>query len=314
MAFKWLLPHGPDGWTAIDCQNGMFGVSVKSPTQRGERAKVLQYAALPRANLDQTSLIQMGKLMHGQDLPLIHVLSRKEYQMFLVDKAAVRPEEMESSLRWSLTPLLDYPASDANLSWMAIPQTQAGSNRTPQLYVIATRRELANQRTDLFENARIPVSVLDIRETGQRNISAALNDQEAAVCLIYAEPQGVQLTVTYQGELYLERYIRESLFNVEGEREAITEDQKLDRVALEVQRSIDFVHRNAASIPFDGIFVAPTQSDIGLVEKLNSRLLTDISALDLSTVFEWPAGSDLVKPEIQALYFSALGAALRLKE
>ena len=314
MAFKWLLPHGPDGWTAIDCQNGMFGVSVKSPTQRGERAKVLKHVAMPGANLDQTSLIQMGKLMHGQDLPLIHVLARKEYQMFLVDKAAVRPEEMESSLRWSLTPLLDYPASDANLSWMAIPQTQAGSNRTPQLYVIATRRELANQRTDLFENARIPVSVLDIRETGQRNISAALNDQEAAVCLIYAEPQGVQLTVTYQGELYLERYIRESLFNVEGEREAITEDQKLDRVALEVQRSIDFVHRNAASIPFDGIFVAPTQSDIGLVEKLNSRLLTDISALDLSTVFEWPAGSDLVKPEIQALYFSALGAALRLKE
>ena len=314
MAFKWLLPHGPDGWTAIDCQNGMFGVSVKSPTQRGQRAKVLKHVAMPGANLDQTSLIQMGKLMHGQDLPLIHVLARKEYQMFLVDKAAVRPEEMESSLRWSLTPLLDYPASDANLSWMAIPQTQAGSNRTPQLYVIATRRELANQRMDLFENARIPVSVLDIRETGQRNISAALNDQEAAVCLIYAEPQGVQLTVTYQGELYLERYIRESLFNVEGEREAITEDQKLDRVALEVQRSIDFVHRNAASIPFDGIFVAPTQSDIGLVEKLNSRLLTDISALDLSTVFEWPAGSDLVKPEIQALYFSALGAALRLKE
>jgi len=74
------------------------------------------------------------------------------------------------------------------------------------------------------------------------------------------------------------------------------------------------VHRNAASIPFNGIFVAPTQSDIGLVQKLQSRLLAEVSALDLNTLFEWPEDSDLVKPEVQALYFNALGAALRWKE
>ena len=314
MSFKWLWSTGPDGWTAIDCQGGIFGVSVKSPRKPGDRAVVVKHASMPSASLDQANLTQMSKLLHDQGFPLVHVLARKEYQMFLVDKAAVRPEEMESSLRWSLTPLLDYPASDANLSWMAIPQTQANSNRMPQLYVIAARRELINQRMDFFERARIPLTVLDIRETGQRNISAAIKDQEAAVCLVYAEPNGVQLTVTYQGELYLERYIRESLFDSHEDSATNTADQKLDRVALEVQRSIDFVHRNAASIPFDGIFVAPTQSDIGLVQKLQSRLLAEVSALDLNTLFEWPEDSDLVKPEVQALYFNALGAALRWKE
>jgi MSHA biogenesis protein MshI len=182
------------------------------------------------------------------------------------------------------------------------------------LYVVAARREVVNQRMDFFDHARLPLESLDIRETGQRNISAAIKDQKAAVCLIYAEPNGVQLTVTYQGELYLERYIRESLFQTNEDEAPAREEQKLDRVALEVQRSIDFVHRNAASIPFDGIYVAPTQSDIGLLEKLQTRLLTDVSRLDMDTLFEWPAGSELEKPEVQALYFNALGAALRAKE
>lgn len=315
MSFKRLWSSGPDGWTALDCQGGIYGVSVKSPRTFDERAVVIKHAAISGVSLDQASLAQMDKLMHDHGFPLVHVLARKEYQMFLVDKAAVRPEEMESSLRWSLTPLLDYPAADANLSWMEVPQTPTvNANRTAQMYVIAARREVMNQRADLFERAHMPVNALDIRETGQRNISAAIKAQDAAVCLIYAEPTGVQLTVTYKGELFLERYIRETLFAKEDDASEAAEVQKFDRVALEVQRSIDFVHRNAASMPFNGIFVAPTQSDIGLLEKLQARLLNEVRALDLSHIFEWPEGSDLHKPEVQALYFNALGAALRLKE
>mgnify|MGYP000237460447 CR=1 FL=1 len=315
MSFKRLWSRGPDGWTAIDCQGGMFGVSVKSPRTFDERAVVEKHASMPGVNLDQANLVQMGKLMHGHGFPLVHLLGRKEYQMFLVDKAAVKAEEMESSLRWSLTPLLDYPSSEANLAWMEIPQTPtANSLRTPQLYVVAARRELVNQRTDLFESAHLTLRAMEIRETGQRNISAAIKAQDAAVCLIYAEPNGVQLTVTYKGELYLERYIRESLFVADEDMTEAVMSQKFDRVALEVQRSIDFVQRNASSIPFDGIFVAPTQSDIGLLAKLKTRLLADVRALDLNSIFEWPNGSDLVRPEVQALYFNALGAALRLKE
>lgn len=314
MSFKWPWRSGPDGWTVIDCQGGLYGVSVKPPRKPGERSTVVKHAAMPRVTLDQANLIQMSKLMQDTGFPFIHVLGRKEYQIFLVDKSAVRPEEMEGSLRWSLTPLLDYPASEANLSWMDIPQTHAASNRTPQIYVVAARRELINQRMDFFDHANIPLKVLDIRETGQRNISSAIHDQDAAICLIYAEPNGVQLTVTYQGDLYLERYIRETLFMPDDDGQLGSNEAKFDRVALEVQRSIDFVHRNASAMPFDGIFVAPTQIEIGLVEKLKSRLLSDVMPLDLSRFFIWPDDSELANIEAQAVYFNALGAALRVKE
>lgn len=314
MSFKWPWTRGPEGWTAIDSDGGLIGVRVKSPRKIGERARVLQHATMPNAVLDQANLRQLGKLMQNSRSPLVHVLGRQDYQMFLVDKATVRPDEMLSNLRWTLTPLLDYPATEANLSWMDVPQTHAASHRTPQLYVVAARRTMINQRMDMFDRARLSLTSLDIRETGQRNISAAIQDQDAAVCLIYAEPKGVQLTVSYRGELFLERYIRESLFQTDEDGLHAPDVQRYDRVALEVQRSIDFVRRNAASIPFDGIFIAPTQSDIGLVDKLQARLLAEITPLDLSRLFEWPPDSELVKPEVQALYFNALGAALRVKE
>ena len=55
-------------------------------------------ASMPGVNLDQANLVQMGKLMHGHGFPLVHLLGRKEYQMFLVDKAAVKAEEMENTM------------------------------------------------------------------------------------------------------------------------------------------------------------------------------------------------------------------------
>jgi hypothetical protein len=139
-------------------------------------------------------------------------------------------------------------------------------------------------------------------------------DQNAAICLIYADTFGIRLTVSYKGELYLARFINESLFNTEEDSDSDSFNTKLARVALEVQRSIDFVRRNYAFIVFDGVYVAPTQSEIHFQEQLESRLSTEVKTLNLSTLFEWPRGSDLVKPEVQSMYFNVLGAALRMKE
>lgn len=314
MSLKFSWPGRPDGWTSIDSQGGIFCVSLKLPHKLGDRPIVVKNAALPGATLTHANLLKMGKLIGDQGYPVVAILNSADYQIFLLDKAAVKAEEIESSLRWSLSPLLDYPAMEANLSWLAIPKTQSRSNTTTQLHVIAARSEMINQRMDLFEHARMPAQIIDIRETAQRNISAAIQDQDAAVCLIYADSFGVRLTVSYKGELYLARTIHESLFDAKEESVTDSIEHKFDRVALEVQRSIDFVRRNYASMAFDGVYVAPTQININFQVQLESRLSTEIKTLDMSSIFEWPADSDLVKPEVQSMYFNALGAAMRMKE
>ena len=90
-------------------------------------------------------------------------------------------------------------------------------------------------------------------------------------------------------------------------------DDAVERLALEIQRSFDFMRRNYPAVLIDSLDVAPTKEDISLPTLLKRHLIEEVRALDLSTLFEWPAGSDLNKPAMQAQYFHALGAALRIQ-
>jgi len=80
-------------------------------------------------------------------MPLVTLLGRHDYQLFMLDKPAVRPDEMESSLRLAVSPLIDYPVAEANLAWLDIPLRQTMGNRVPQLYVVVSRTELVDARS-----------------------------------------------------------------------------------------------------------------------------------------------------------------------
>lgn len=313
--FRWPWRNAIEGWTAVDSQDGLFGVSVRLPRDAEKKPQVVRHAALPGETATAESLINFKKQIDASGFGWVSVLAHHDYQMLLMDKAAVSENEMEQSLRWSISPLIDYPPQEANLSWMDVPVSGDQANRTPQVYVIAARRELIDTHASLFARAQISLQVIDIRKTGQRNISAALEPfypaTDTGLCLIHAESGGVQLTVTHKGELYLERFIRESIFNGQQAQDTSSETERLDRIALEIQRSVNLLQRHFSFLSVDQILVAPTRKEIGLADQLSSRLAMKVQSVDLGQVFDWPDGSDLVRPEIQALHFNALGAALR---
>ncbi len=308
-----LWSSEPGGWSAIDMQDGMFGVNVRLPVAGQRKPRVLQRAAFPTQSPDSAVLAQMGRALASDKFPVVNLLGRHDYQLFMVDKPSVRPDELESSLRLTISPLIDYPVAEANLAWLDIPVRQTMGNRVPQLYVIVARSDLIDARKSLFGQTRLGLQAVDIRETAQRNISWQLENGESAVCMLCAEPEGVQLTITFGGELYLVRFISEVLYGkgLEADRESRT--QAIERLALELQRSFDFVRRNYPSLEIKRVHVAPMTEDLGLVSALKNSLIEDVQALDLADVFEFPANSDMTKPEVQAQYFHALGSALRIQ-
>lgn len=314
----WPWHKVAEGWTAVDCQGGLFGVSVRGNHGLNKKARVLRHAALPGVSVTSENLSRFKQQLETAGFEWVSILDRNDYQMLIVDKAAVSENEMEKSLRWTISPLIDYPPQEANISWINIPVPGEHFNRKPQVYVIASRRNRVDANLSLFERAQIDLRAIDIRESGQRNISAALetaiSGSESGLCLVHVEPGGVQVTVTHNGELYLERYIRESVLDNQHGTDSPIEAHKLDRIALEIQRSINLVQRNFSFLSVDRIFVTPMRKDIGLADQLGSRLGTKVENVDLGLVFDWPTGSDLVRPEIQALHFNALGAALRFSE
>ena len=311
---KSLWSRDPDGWSAIDMQGGVFGVKVRLPKKEGAKPVVLQCVAYPGQAAEGAVLGQMARALSNGSHPVVALLGRHDYQMFLIDKPAVKPDEMESSLRLTVSPLMDYPMADANLAWLDVPARQTHGNRVPQVYVVVARRSQVNACMALFEKTKLSLQAVDIREAAQRNIALLLQSKSAATCLVCADADGVQLTVTYKGDLYLVRFISEVFFiRTEGGfqvREQVSE--AVERLALEIQRSFDFVRRNYPSITIDSLYVAPTVAAIDLPAMLKASLVEEVKTLDLSDLFDFPQGSDLKKPAVQAQYFHALGSALRM--
>lgn len=312
LSFKSLLSFQPSGWSAVDMQGGVFGVNVRLPGAGFLKPKVLQRAAFPAQAVDAAVMAQMGRTLSAEKFSLITLLGRRDYQLFMVDKPAVREDEMESSLRLAVSPLIDYPVAEANLAWLDIPVRQTMGNRVQQLYVVVARASTVQDRKALFDQARVGLQVVDIRETAQRNISSLLETDQEATCLVCVEPEGVQLTITFKGELYLVRFISEVLLGKGGAQERAALAQAVERLALEIQRSFDFVRRNYPALNIRALYVAPTQEDLGLVDMLKAELIEEVKALDLADVFDFSVDSDLKKPQVQAQYFHALGSALRL--
>ena len=161
-----------------------------------------------------------------------------------------------------------------------------------------------------FQEAAIPLSVIDIAETAQRNIGVLCEATDAqAVALIYAADTYCLFTVNFKGELYLARRIElglEQLFRYdEGARDGI-----LNRMLLEVQRTLDVFERQYHSVPIGKLVVAPEPKDSGLRACLAENLEFPVVSLDLGEIVDFTDG---VVPDFasQWKHFHLIGTALR---
>ena len=96
--------------------------------------------------------------------------------------------------------------------------------------------------------------MIDIPETAQRNISALLEDEGRGLALVSLGANGGLLTVTCGGELYQARQIDVALGqNMDEEHRS----HAFERIALELQRSLDNFERQFPYIGVSRLLVAP---------------------------------------------------------
>ena len=306
-----LKSGGPVGWTAVEAgPDGIVGVSVRAPGA-GAKPQVVKCAQLPDTELDAGRLSQIAKKVSTGGFRWTIPLNRGDYKIFVVPQPTVEASEMAQSVRWSLGPLLDYSVEEAAIDWMSIPAGQNSPNqRPPHIYVIASHRDVVAQRTDAFKKAKIPLEAVDIRETAQRNVALRVQERDEGLGMVTLNNRGVQITFTYGGELYLDRYIEEPIESLmTGDAES--RERVFDRITLQVQRSIDFINRSYPFIPVGRIMVAPMPAPIPLRDYLAANVGERVEALDLAVLFDFTQTPELMEEEAQSRYFTALGAALR---
>ena len=298
------------GWFAVCLgNNGVYFAHVKHAKGKPPRVEACTFH--PVENVTPAVLEKLRHDAHIPDFQFITLLAPGEYQMLLVESPNVPAEELKTAIRWRIKDSLSYPADDATVDALQIPSGKGGGDRPQSLYAVAAPNDTIKKRMALFEKAKIDLKVIDIPEMAQRNIAALFEEGERGLALLAFSDSGGMLTITGGGELYLARHIEITTGQLQDANESLRQ-QYLERVELELHRSLDYVGRQFSHISVKRLLVAAPEQ-LGLVQLLKGSLEVPVEQLDLAQVLDISAVPGLVDSEYAAQAFLALGAALRLE-
>lgn len=312
MNLHWpMFGQGSQGWTGYDAAaNGTFvAARVRTGHHSSVKPRVISCAESSRVANGVHAIEELAHKLGGPGYPCTLALSRGDYQMLVVPEPPVLEAEMESSLRWSLGSLVDFPVNEANVAWIRIPTAAYVPSREKQVYAIVAKQSVLDEQTAFF-GRKVPLKAIDVRETALRNIAGLLEKKGEGIGLVSVSETGISTIFTFRGELYLDRFIAQPMDEImAGDVER--QQKFLERVAQQVYQSMELITRTFPFIAVEGIVVAPSPVALPLAECLSGKLPVPVRSLDLGAVFDLTAVPQLSKPANQARYLVALGAALR---
>jgi MSHA biogenesis protein MshI len=296
-------------WLALVPQrDGIAAASVRRGADAGARPAVTHAVFFP-GTASADAVEKAGKELHSANYRCTTVLSGGDYQFMSVESPNVPRDELKAAMRWRLKDILDFPADQATIDVLDIPPDPNAASRQRNMFVVAARNSVVQERQKLFAGAKLSLSVIDIPEMAQRNIAAMIEPEGRGLAMLSFDEDSALLTVTYGGELYLSRRIEmplASLVDADHDRR----HQAFDRITLELQRSLDNFERQYSFISVSKLVLGPNEV-AGLDEYLSSNLYTPVDTLDLANLFDLERVPELAAKAMQQRYFVTLGAALR---
>jgi MSHA biogenesis protein MshI len=297
-------------------------VALSMHPDRIDVAKISRHGSLPLVELcgsvqrkgDELETLQAArKEFHLEKSRCGVVLGKRQYQMQLLDAPAVAEAELKSAVRWRLKDFLDYPVETATIDVLSVPTDQSAPTRGRSVYAVAARNKDIEACMKLFSQARLNLDTIDIEETAQRNIATLFEvDHRAVALLSFGEDSGL-LTFSARGELYLSRHIEISRSQLVQARPEARE-QLFERIALELQRSLDHMDRQFSYVPVGRVLIAPLPDDIRLADYLKGNLSASVEPVSLAEVLDFQDAPQLRESDEQIKRWVALGAALRAGE
>ena len=288
---------------------GSKGVYLAQAKYVGTRPQVTRCAFYPLEEVNSSALEKLRKEAQLEKARITTLLGANEYQLLMVEAPNVPVDELKASIRWKIKDSLNYHVDDATVDVLQIPSGKYGSERPQALYAVAASNETIRKRINLFDKARMELSVIDIAETAQRNIAALYETEGRGLALLAFNDDGGLLTITSDGELFLARRIDISIGQLSDADESLRQQYR-DRVELEVQRSLDYFDRQFHQISINRLLVS-APAELGLVELLGDNLGLPAEALDLAQGMDIIGVPELTDSEFASHALHAVGAALR---
>jgi MSHA biogenesis protein MshI len=235
------------------------------------------------------------------------LLGENQYHMAQIESPAVPPEERAQALRWRLKDVVDFPVEGAAVAVADIPTE---GNRQANVFAVVAPKAVIGERMSLFHQAHVPLEAIDIPEMAVRNVASLFEEANRGLAFLALNADESLLTITFHGELYLSRRIEvssQALASADTERR----QQMLERLALELQRTLDNFDRQYGFISVSRLLVCSEFDCAGTVATLAQNLYLPVQAADLAQVAEFGSIPELRSVERQAQCLLAIGAALR---
>lgn len=301
--------NGATDWLAVSLFPDRVEVAQVERRTGGRPAVRVCDSYARRGSLPET-LRRLRKSLHASRFHCSALLQPGEYQMQLVEAPPVPLEELRSAVRWKLKDLLDYPVDAATVDVADVPSDKTGASRSHYVYAVSARNERVAACLKLFHDAGFPLHAIDVPEMAQRNIARLLEEPGRGLAMLAFDDRGGLLTFTSGGELYMARQTDISLTQLAG-LTADARDGVLDRLVLELQRSLDHFDRQFSYLTLARLLLAPLPIDLGVQEYLAENLYIPVQTFDLNEVVDFPGAPELRDPERQAFALRLIGGALR---
>jgi MSHA biogenesis protein MshI len=296
-----------DAWCAVVARARSIELARMARGDSGRPVLAAYTSGVVRSEPAET----LGHLRRQQQLAGVRIttlLPPGDYQLLTVEAPEVPESERRTAVRWSIRDLIDYPVDSATVDAVPIPAPRGG--RARNVFVVAARNEQVLRCMRVFDEAKLPLSCIDVPEFAQRNVAALFEEQGRALALFVPGETGSLLTITSGGELLAVRageFTAGQFETAAGEaREALFE-----RLVLELQRTLDNFDRQFGGLPVSRLLLAPFAGSDVLRDHLAGNIDATVAVLDLREAIDLQAVPQLSDPQAQARAIPVIGCALR---
>lgn len=242
------------------------------------------------------------------------VLAPADYSLVQTSAPDVPPAEMREALRWRIQDMIDFPVAEAEVEFFPMPASKQ-PERGNAVTAVVCRSSLIRTYSKLCQDAGLKLELIDIPELALRNLAARLPENERGVVLVYLESTRGSIVIQREGVIYISRELDIGFTRLEpllGNEENDFSDGAIERLALEIQRSLDYYESYYGMPPVAGLVVAPLASHTqNLVDRLNQALGVIARAMDVGALLSCNNRLDDAE---QQLCLTAIGVALRKEQ
>lgn len=304
-----LAARRKPGWLALILQGGEITLA-HVVRQREGRPEV---RLLDRFSIESSETAALQRLRSARSLKsyaCTTLMPDGEYNLTQVDAPQVPPAERKEALRWAIKEMVAYPVDSACIDVLDIPSAGLPQGRSAGVMVVSAAEQAVRSRAAPFEAAKVPLAAVDIPELAQRNVAALFEDENRGLAFLRVDESGMMLTLTFHGELIA---VRRGEMNTQQLSAPDSEQRArvMERLVLEVQRSLDNFDRQYSHIPISKVVLASYPVVENLANELIESIYVPVREMDLAGVIDFPAIPELRNPQAQAKNLLAIGAALR---